>query len=473
MLNSLQRSSQPVQKTQLASEPIRSLFWKMAIPTIVSQVVNLLYTVVDRVFIGHISEDGSLALTGIGLCFPLIMAVSAFALLVGMGGAPRASILLGKKEEEKASQVMGNSFSLVVITAIVLTVLVFSFQRPLLQLFGVSDAVWPYSAAYLEIYIMGTLFVMITLGMNPFITAQGFAKISMYTVLIGAVSNLILDPVLIFGFGLGVRGAAIATVISQAVSAAWVVRFLCSRQGILRLDKRHLRLQPSVFLPSLALGMAPFIMQFTESALNLSFNTSLAKYGGDLAAGTMTILSSVSMLVLMPISGMAQGVTPIIGYNYGAGHFSRVKETFRTLLICSLLFTTFMGALAVFAPGVFAGIFTANPELIRMVEWSLPIFMGAQFLMGAQIACQQTFIALGNAWLSTGMAVLRKLVLLIPLIYLLPAFLENKVFAVFLAEPISDGVAVIATFTIFMAYFRRIEQKEKMMPHEKMDEIRR
>lgn len=443
-------------EVDLGREPVKRLLVTLAAPAIASQVVNALYNMVDRMYIGHIPGDGAAALTGVGVCFPVIMLVSAFASLVGMGGAPRASIFMGKQDKAAAEKILGNCFSALVITAVFLTAAVLAFRRPLLYLFGASEGTIGFAEKYIAVYAIGTVFVQLTLGLNAFISAQGFSKISMMTVIIGAVINIALDPVLIFGLHMGVQGAALATVISQAVSAVWAFRFLRGRHTVLRLRRENLRIVPSVLLPCVALGAAPFIMMSTESLLTLCFNSSLLKYGGDLAVGAMTILSSVMQFAMLPMQGLTQGGQPIISYNFGAGNLERVKAAFKLQTLCCLAYAGVIWLLAETAPSIFVGIFTSDPALTRLSRWALRIYLASAALMGLQMSCQQTFIAFGNARTSGFLAVFRKILVLIPLIYLLPLFFEDKVFAVFLAEPVADFIAVSMTVTLFYREFRAL-----------------
>lgn len=433
-------------KSGLGTDKISKLLFKMALPAILAQAVNLLYNLVDRMFIGRIPGIGALALTGVGLTFPIIILITAFAALVSMGAAPRASIMLGKNNKEEAEEILGNSFSALIIVSIILTALILMFGKSILMTFGASPDTIGYALEYIRIYAMGTIFVQLSLGLNAFITAQGFSNISMQTILIGAVLNIILDPILIFGFNMGVKGAALATIISQGVSALWVVRFLLSKKTTIKIKKKNLKLKKNIILPSILLGLSPFIMQITESILAVVFNTSLQKYGGDLAVGTMTILTSVMQFSILPLIGLTQGSQPIISYNYGAGNLRRVRDTFNLLLKLSIAYSTILWLFIMFKPSIFARIFTTDIDLINMVIPSLRIFMSMSFLFSIQIACQQTFISLGYAKISIFLALLRKVVLLIPLIYIMPMFLTgNKVNAIFLAEPISDTIAVIVT----------------------------
>ncbi len=441
-------------EVDLGREPVKKLLLTLAAPAIASQVVNALYNMVDRMYIGHIPGDGAAALTGVGVCFPIIMLVSAFASLVGMGGAPRASIFMGKQDKKAAEKILGNCFSALVITAVLLTAAVLAFRRPLLYLFGASEATIGFAQRYIAIYAAGTIFVQLTLGLNAFISAQGFSKISMMTVVIGAVINIILDPIFIFALRMGVSGAAAATVISQAVSAVWALRFLRGKHTVLRLAKENMRIQPSVLLPCIALGTAPFIMMSTESVLVLCFNSSLLKYGGDMAVGAMTILSSVMQVAMLPLQGLTQGGQPIISYNFGAQNMDRVKAAFKLQTVCCLVYTGTIWILAECLPSIFVGIFTSDPGLAELSRWALRIYMGSAVLMGLQTSCQQTFIAFGNARTSGFLAIFRKILVLIPLIYILPLFLQDKVFAVFLAEPVADFIAVSMTVTMFCREYR-------------------
>ena len=442
----------------LGSGKVSRLLFSLALPTITSQIVNMLYNLLDRIYIGHmkpVDTVGALALTGVGVCLPIIMIISAFAALVGMGGAPRASIQEGRGDPEGSQRIMGNSFTLLVITAVVLSVVFQNFAEPLLLTFGASGNTIGYALDYLKIYTMGTLFVQVTLGMNAYITAQGFTTVSMKTVLIGAGLNTLLDPIFIFGFGLGVRGAALATILSQAVSAAWVLRFLTGPKTKWRLRREYLRPRPKVFLPCLALGLSPFIMQSTESLIAVCFNSSLLKYGGDLAVGAMTVLTSIMQFAMMPLQGLTQGCQPIISYNFGARNARRVKDAFACLLKSCVVYSAVLWAAVQLFPRVFVQIFNNTPELVDYAAWALRIYMGTTCLFGVQIACQQTFVALGNAKTSLFLAVLRKIILLIPLIYILPNFFADKTFAVFLAEPAADFLAVTATASMFAVQFKR------------------
>ena len=427
----------------------------MAIPAITAQIVNVLYNVVDRIYIGHIPQTGQLSLTGLGVCMPLIMLVSAFAALAGMGGAPRASIMLGRGDKDEAEKILGNCASLLFLVAVTLTLLMLFFAEPFLMKFGASENTIGYAMDYMNIYMFGTVFVQMSLGLNAFITAQGFAKISMKTTLIGAITNIILDPVFIFLLGMGVKGAALATILSQLLSAAWVLRFLTGEKSILKLQKKNLRLQARTILPCVLLGLSPFVMQSTESILNICFNSSLLKYGGDTAVGAMTILSSVMQFSILPLSGLCQGAQPITGYNFGARKADRVRESFGILLKTSVIYTTALWLIVMIFPRQVAMLFAGDGAFLDYTEWALRIYMALSLLMGIQLACQQTFIAIGNAKTSLFLAIYRKIILLIPLIYILPRFFEKKDMAVFLAEPVADFVAVTTTAILFAWQFKK------------------
>ena len=447
-------------KEFLRTEPLGKLLLKLALPTVAAQLINMLYNIVDRIYIGHIPEIGAAALTGVGVCMPLIMIVSAFAALVGYGGAPRASIFMGKKDRVSAEKTLGNCFVLQILISVVLTAVLLIWNRDLLMAFGASENTIEYGVRYMNIYALGTVFVEITLGMNAFITAQGFAKTGMLSVLIGAVANIILDPVFIFGLGMDVQGAALATIISQALSCIWVVRFLCGKKTYLKIRKANLRLSPKIILPCLALGVATFIMQASESVISVCFNSSLQKYGGDVAVGAMTILTSVMQFAMLPLQGLGQGAQPIISYNYGAGDAGRVRGAFRLLLKVSLGYATLLWLLVMLLPGGFAAMFTSDAALLDYTGTALRIYMAAMFLMGIQMACQMTFNALGKATESIIVAVMRKFVLLIPLIYIMPHVIRSdQTMGVYLAEPIADTLAVTFTAILFTVQFRKIIKK--------------
>ena len=442
-------------KTFLGTEPIGKLLVKLAVPTVVAQLVNMLYNIVDRIYIGHMPGDGSLALTGVGVCLPLIMIISAFAALVASGGAPRASIAMGKGDHDQAEKLLGGCFTLQIVISAILTAVMLIWSRDLLLMFGASENTIGYAADYMRIYAIGTLLVQLTLGRNAFITAQGFAPTGMLTVLIGAVANIALDPLCIYGLGMGVRGAALATVISQGLSCVWVICFLRGKKTLLRLKRENLLVSPKLILPCVALGLAAFIMQSSESMISVCFNSSLLRYGGDVAVGAMTILSSVMQFAMLPLQGIAQGAQPISSYNYGARNADRVRQTFRLLLRVCLVYSMVLWAGIMLFPRGFAGIFTPDAELLDFTARALRIYCAMLFLFGIQIACQMTFVSIGNAPCSILVAVLRKFVLLLPLIFLLPSLLPDKVTAVYLAEPVADVIAVTCTALLFSRQFKK------------------
>jgi len=442
-------------KTFLGTEPIGKLLVKLAVPTVVAQLVNMLYNIVDRIYIGHMPGDGSLALTGVGVCLPLIMIISAFAALVASGGAPRASIAMGKGDHDLAEKLLGGCFTLQIVISAILTAVMLIWSRDLLLMFGASENTIGYAADYMRIYAIGTLLVQLTLGMNAFITAQGFATTGMLTVLIGAVANIALDPLFIYGLGMGVRGAALATVISQGLSCVWVICFLRGKKTLLRLKRENLLVSAKIILPCVALGLAAFIMQSSESMISVCFNSSLLRYGGDVAVGAMTILSSVMQFAMLPLQGIAQGAQPISSYNYGARNADRVRQTFRLLLRVCLVYSMVLWAGIMLFPRGFAGIFTPDAELLDFTARALRIYCAMLFLFGIQIACQMTFVSIGNAPCSILVAVLRKFVLLLPLIFLLPSLLPDKVTAVYLAEPVADVIAVTCTALLFSRQFKK------------------
>ena len=443
-------------KQDMGTGSVGKLLAQLAIPAVVAQVINLLYNIVDRIYIGHIPEIGKDALTGVGLFMPILMLVNAFAMLAGAGGAPRAAIAMGQRDNDRAEKIMGNCFTMLLIFAVVLTGVFYVSAPNLLTLFGASEVTLPYALDYARIYILGSICVLVVMGMNTFITTQGFAKISMLTTVIGAVINIVLDPIFIFVLDMGVKGAALATVLSQAVGAVWILRFLTGKKSTLRLKVSNMKLQGSIIGPCLALGISTFVMLSTESLLSMSFTSSLAKYGGDLAVGAMTIITSVSQLVTMPLQGICQGAQPIVSFNFGAGNDERVKKTFRLQLIICVTYATLFWALLMICPTVFASIFNNDPGLVSYTGWAIRIYMAGIFAMGFQLVCQQSFMALGQAKVSLLLACLRKIILLIPLIFLLPVFFENKVFAVFLAEPVSDILAATTTVTVFALQFKKI-----------------
>ena len=442
-------------KTFLGTEPVGKLLFRLAVPTVIAQLVNMLYNIVDRIYIGHMEGVGKLALTGVGVCLPLIMMISAFACFVASGGAPRASISMGKGDYETAEKTLGGCFTMQIIISLILTAVIGVFGRDLLLAFGASENTIDYAASYMSIYSIGTIFVELTLGLNAFITAQGFAKIGMCTVLIGAAANIILDPIFIYWLDMGVRGAALATVISQALSCVWVVSFLCGKKTQLKLKRENLIAPAKLILPCIALGSATFIMQISESIISVCFNSSLLKYGGDTAVGAMSILTSVMQFAMLPLQGLGQGAQPITSYNYGAKNADRVKQSFRLLLCVSLCYSLIIWGAIMLFPGGFARIFNDDAELVAFTAKALRIYCGALFLFGIQIACQMTFVSIGNAPCSIIVAVMRKFVLLIPMIYILPNLIADKTTAVYLAEPVTDTIAVTFTAILFTFQFKK------------------
>lgn len=444
------------EKDFLGKEPVGKLLRTLAIPTITAQIINMLYNIVDRIYIGHIPEVGALALTGVGVCMPLIMIVSAFAALVGNGGAPRASIYMGKGDYKEAETILGNCFVLQIVISVILTAVLLLFNRSFLLAFGASENTVGYGVSYMNIYALGTIFVQLTLGMNAFITAQGFAKTGMLSVLIGALSNIILDPILIFGLGMGVRGAALATVISQAASCIWVLAFLFGRKTQLRLRPHGLGLKPSVILPCVALGLSTFVMQSSESVISVCFNSSLLRYGGDIAVGAMTILTSAMQFALLPLQGLGQGAQPIISFNYGAGNAGRVREAFKLLLKSSVTYSTLLWLTMMLFPTAFASLFTTDPQLLAFTGHALRLYMCVICLFGIQTACQMTFTSIGFAKESILVAVTRKFILLLPMIYLMPTiFPADKTSAVYAAEPVADVLAILFTVLLFRRQFSK------------------
>lgn len=443
----------------LGTDSIAKLLLKLSLPAILAQIINLLYNLVDRVYIGHMPGDGALALTGVGICMPIIMIVSAFAALISNGGAPRASMAMGEGNNDNAEKILGNSFIVQIIISVALTIVLLLFNRPMLMAFGASENTISYASSYMTIYAMGTIFVQLTLGMNAFITAQGFAKTGMLSVLIGAVCNIILDPIFIYGFHMGVKGAATATIISQAVSTGWVLAFLTGKKTILHIKKEYFRLDAQIVLPGLALGLAPFIMQASESVITVCFNASLLKYGGDLAVGAMTILTSVMQFIMLPMQGLGQGSQPIISYNYGAKNGERVRRAFKLLITVSLIYSMVMWMIVMTFPQGFARIFSSDIELIEFTKKVLRIYIASLGLFGAQMACQMTFLSIGNAKASITVAVMRKFILLIPLIYIMPHLISDPTIGVYMAEPVADACSVVFTVVLFYFQFRKAMKK--------------
>jgi putative MATE family efflux protein len=442
-------------KEFLGTAPIGGLLFKLALPTVTAQLINMLYNIVDRIFIGHIEGIGDLALTGVGVCMPIIMTVSAVAALVSSGGAPRASIAMGEKKTDSAEKILGNCFSLQLVISAILTAVLLIFNRPLLLAFGASENTIEYACGYMNIYAIGTVFVQLTLGMNAFVTAQGYSKIAMLSVVIGAVTNIALDPLFIYVFGMGVKGAALATVISQSFSTAWVLCFLFSKKALIRLKRENMRISAKVILPCLGLGMASFMMQASESVISVCFNSSLLEYGGDVAVGAMTILSSVMQFAMLPMNGIAQGAQPILSYNFGAKNAARVKKTYRLLLVSCLTYSVLLWSSIMIFPRLLPTVFTPDAALVDFTASVIRIYFGGLIIFGAQIACQMTFVSLGKALSSVTVAVVRKFVLLLPLIYIVPQFMSDKTLGVYTAEPIADIIAVTFTVILFAFQFKK------------------
>ncbi|MDU1411351.1 MAG: MATE family efflux transporter [Clostridium sp.] len=444
------------QDKKLGTESIGKLIFSLALPAILAQLINVLYNIVDRIYIGHIPEIGDLALTGVGVTFPIIMLISAFSALAGMGGAPLASIKLGAGDKDEAEKILGNSTTLLLIFSVILTIVFMIFKEPLLYMFGASDNTIVYGLDYITIYLFGTIFVQFALGLNMYISAQGFAKTAMLSVLIGAITNIVLDPIFIFGFNMGVNGAALATIISQCLSAIWVLYFLISTKSksIIKIKRKHLHINKKIALSIIALGVSPFIMQATESLINIVLNSGLQRYGNDLYVGSMTIMMSVMQLLVVPIQGLTQGVQPIISYNYGAKNFDRVKKTFKLLIIISFTATTLGCLTIIIFPEIFVGMFTQKEELAVLTSQMIKIYMAGMWAFGLQMACQSTFMGLGQAKISLFLALLRKVVLLIPLALLLP--IKFGVNGIYYSEPIADIVASFTTLTVFLLSYKKI-----------------
>ncbi len=450
MQNSLQSD-----QSFLGEQPVGRLLFRLAVPTVIAQLVNMLYNIVDRIYIGHMGANGALALTGVGVCMPLILIVSAFSAFVSAGGAPRASIFLGRGDHESAEKTLGGCFTLQIGISVVLTAALLLWGEDLLSVFGASENTIGYAVDYMNIYALGTIFVQLTLGMNAFITAQGFATVGMLTVLIGAVANIALDPLFIFAFDMGVRGAALATVISQALSCTWVLVFLLGKRSSLRLRRKNFFPGAKIVLPCVALGLATFVMQASESVISVCFNSSLLKYGGDTAVGAMTILTSVMQFAMLPMQGVAQGSQPITSYNFGAKNAGRVRKTFRLLLTVCLGYAVVLCACIELFPTPFARLFSSDDALVQFTAGALRIYCAALGLFGIQIACQMTFVSIGNAPCSIIVAVMRKFVLLIPMIYIMPLLMADKTMAVYTAEPVADVLAVSFTAILFFFQFRK------------------
>ena len=449
-------------ENDLGRDTIGKLLLRLALPSVTAQLVNALYNIVDRIYIGRIEGVGDLALTGLGVCFPVLMFVSAISALVGMGGGSRAVVRMGEGKEDQANAILGNCTALLIALSVLVTGVFLVIKEPMLLLFGATENTIGFANDYLTIYLVGTIFVEISLGLNFFITAQGFSTISMATVLIGAVTNIVLDPIFIFGLHMGVKGAALATITAQAVSAVWVLRFLTGKRTKLRLQRRYFRINPKVLAPVVALGVSPFIMNATESLVNVAFNASLKAYGGDPAVGAMTICSSVLQVFFLLLQGIAQGAQPIIGFNYGAGKLDRVKKAYKLLLISAFSFSCAACLALELFPHAFVLLFNDKPELVDLAVWALRIYVAGMFMLGIQTSCQQTFVALGQAKISLFLALLRKIILLLPLILILPRLITgHQVMAVFLAEPVADVLAALTTGLMFLWRFPRILERRR------------
>lgn len=442
------------QDEKLGSAPLGKLIAEMALPAVAAQIINVLYNIVDRIYIGHIHGYGDMALTGVGVTFPILMVISAFSAFAGMGGAPLASIQLGKKNYEGAEKILGNCVSLLLIFSVILTVVFSVFKTPVLYAFGASDTTIVYAEQYISIYLIGTIFVQFAVGLNTFISGQGNARTAMFSVLIGAVINIVLDPIFIFTFGMGVRGAALATIISQAVSAVWVIRFLTSKKSVIRIRRKHVRLSAKTVGSIAALGISPFIMQSTESLVMITLNSGLQKYGGDLYVGTMSIMTSIMQLIVIPVQGISQGVQPIMSYNFGAGKLKRVKGAFVRMAAVCLAATIVLAGLAVLKPVIYARVFTSNQELISLTCKVMPVYFLGITVFGIQMACQTTFLSLGQAKVSLVIALLRKIILLIPLAIILPKFMG--VMGIYRAEPIADFTSVAVSALLFVITAKKI-----------------
>lgn len=443
-------------ETLLDSMPVPRAFIKLAAPAIAAQLINILYNLVDKMFIGHIPEVGKQAIAGVGVTTPVILAISAFAALVSMGGAPKASIFLGKGEKGQAEKVLGSCAWMLLLLSLLITAIMLVFGRPILLLFGASTQTIGFAVDYMNIYCLGTAFTQLTLGLNAFITAQGKTLISMRNVSIGALTNIVLDALLINGFQMGVRGAALATVISQGLSTLFVILWLCSEQSVLRLRRKMIRFDKRILWPCILLGTSPALMQLTENLVAISFNTSLQKYGGDMAVASMSILNSVMQFVML-LPGLVQGAQPLLSYNLGAGNIPRVKKTFRLLLFSCVTGSFIIWLLCMTVPGTVAHIFTNDMGLIQYSEQSMRIYLAMLLIYGIQVACQYSFVALDQASKAIFLTVWRKLILLIPLIFVLPLVWPDPVIGVYLAEPVADTIAVCTTAPMFYKYYRALK----------------
>lgn len=445
----------------LSTAPVKKLFWKMAMPAVIAQIVNLLYNIVDRAYLGHMAVGSVEALTGAGLFMPILMLMNAFAMMIGAGGAPLASMQLGKGSREKAEKILGNAFSSLVLLSIGLTIVLFAAAPVLLRFFGASDASMSAGLSYARVYICGTIFVLMNMGLNMFINAQGFPGIGMLTTIIGCVLNVILDPIFIFALNMGASGAALSTVISEAVSALWILRFLTGKKAVIKLRRKNMRLDGAVMKPVLALGVSSFVMLTTESVLSMTFNKSLSFYGGDIAVSAMSIITGVSTLIMNPLTGFTQGANPITSFNFGAGNKDRVKETFKVLMMTSLIYAIICWAVIMIFPGAIAGIFTPIAKVQTYTGRAMRYYFLMIFALGAQVACQQSFVALGQAKISLLMAFLRRIFLMVPLIIILPLLLSDQVTGVLIAEPIADITAAVITTALFLKRFDKMLEQPR------------
>ncbi len=460
-----------MEENKLAVRPLGRLMLELAIPAIIAQLVSILYNMVDRIFIGRI-ENGTTAMAALSVSLPVITLITAVTRLIGIGGAPLCAIKMGQKNQKAAEEILGTSFVALITAGVAITAVVLAFHRPLLLLFGADDSTMAMAAEYITLYSLGTVFVMIALGMNSYIITQGFAGIGMCTVMIGAVLNIFLDALFINGFGMGVRGAAIATVIGQGVSAVWALQFLFSKKSILKIRKKNLRIRMRVLLPIMALGISPFTMSATEGLVQISFNNQLLKHGGTMAVSTIAILFSLWQFVTLPVQGICQGAQPILSYNYGAGNYKRVRDSFKMNVVLCLGYTILISALFMLFPVGFARIFTGDENLLRLCAWALPLYVIGGATFGAQICCQQSFMALGQAKISLILACLRKIILLVPLIYIMPAlfgdltaglgsavadlvYRPGHVSMIFLAESVSDVLAALCTSIVFARFYKK------------------
>ena len=441
----------------LAVMPVPKVFLRLAIPAVAAQLINILYNLVDKMFIGRIPGVGKQALAGVGVTAPVILAISAFAALVSMGGAPKASIFMGKGDDEQAEKVMGCCTWMLIILSVVLTGVMLIFGKTILQLFGASDDTIIYAADYMNIYCLGTLFTQLALGLNAFITAQGKTLVSMCNVAVGAVTNIVLDAILINGLGMGVKGAALATVISQGVSTCFVIHYLIKPESKLKLRLKNIHYDKELLLPCILLGASPALMQLTENMVAISFNTSLQKYGGDMAVASMSILNSIMQFVMLLLPGLVQGAQPLLSYNLGAQNIPRVKKTFRLLLVCCVSGSFLIWLVCMTMPSTVASVFTSDSALIAYTEKSMRVYLAMLLIYGIQVACQYSFVALDQAKKAIFLTIWRKIILLIPLIFILPRILSGSAMGVYLAEPIADTIAVCTTAPMFFCYYRKLK----------------